>query len=641
MRAKNQAEESAYDDPKMHNSPSIRYKCSLTFGPFVLDNDNLLRIRDKRVHLFPKQVEALRYLAARSGRVVTKDELISHIWRDAFVTEGSLHQCISAIRRQLGDAAGGLDAIETVSKRGYRFSLPVTVDLPAIEPADASKLRIGILHFEYKGAAGPPDLAERLTIRVAAILSQLRVIGLEVTNEAALNRISPDPVRAAGQLGLSLLVTGQVYQERGARFGAEVEILRASDQTILSSCVAEPDSLGRLPSRLAGCIARLVPLPEFGIEQDEIATAVEGDEECLGLYLKGLAHIRGMYSRPLDVRLEQDLRLAISYFEQATEKDAGHLASLIGLSNCAVFASHRGFFSADETIRTVMNASRAALAIDPDSPGARVAYAMFKWLFDDDQARQGEREIREVLEKRPRHFTATEFLSMGLIRDGRAHEAIGILQEFLDHRPDTPTLRLWLAYALFLDRRFGSAQREAMNCTERYPEWDQAWAYLCFIAAHNNDPRMALEAGNRLSKLTNNGSLLAHEAYGLARCGERERARELVEYILAFHREGTVHSALVPALVALGKSSHALNCLEQAHKQRDAWVPLALIDPRLDPIRSTPRFIRVKSAFAQLNRQPDPGRRQSQPYPSDVSPAKPPGTVASSVGRASWQGSRS
>src|SRR5215469_2663778 len=99
----------------------------LAFGPFVLESDDLLRVRDKRIHLFPKQLEALRYLASRSGRVVTKDELLSYVWRDAFVGEGSLHQCISAIRRQLDEAAGGLDAIETVAKRGYRFVVPVTV----------------------------------------------------------------------------------------------------------------------------------------------------------------------------------------------------------------------------------------------------------------------------------------------------------------------------------------------------------------------------------------------------------------------------------------------------------------------------------------------------------------------------------
>src|SRR5580704_15128971 len=110
----------------MQTSPIDKSNYALAFGPFVLESDDLLRISDKRVHLFPKQLETLRYLASRSGKVVTKDELLSHVWRDAFVGEGSLHQCISALRKQLSEAGGGPDAIETVAKRGYRFVLPVT-----------------------------------------------------------------------------------------------------------------------------------------------------------------------------------------------------------------------------------------------------------------------------------------------------------------------------------------------------------------------------------------------------------------------------------------------------------------------------------------------------------------------------------
>ena len=91
----------------MHAPSSGKCKNVLSFGPFILDSDDLLRIADKRVHLFPKQLEALRYLASKNGRVVSKDELLSQVWRDAFVGEGSLHHCISEIRKQLGNASGG------------------------------------------------------------------------------------------------------------------------------------------------------------------------------------------------------------------------------------------------------------------------------------------------------------------------------------------------------------------------------------------------------------------------------------------------------------------------------------------------------------------------------------------------------
>jgi DNA-binding winged helix-turn-helix (wHTH) protein len=597
----------------MQTSPIDKSNYALAFGPFVLESDDLLRISDKRVHLFPKQLETLRYLASRSGKVVTKDELLSHVWRDAFVGEGSLHQCISALRKQLSEAGGGPDAIETVAKRGYRFVLPVTVVTSPEKAKIASTppLRVGILQFDGKALAGAPDKAARLEAKVAALLSQLRIIGLEVTNQAALNRVSADPLAAAEQLGLSLLVTGHLFTEANERLAAEVEVLRAGDQTLLTCRVIAPANAEHLDTALAGCIVRQLPLPETGIDAEEIAEAIEAGEEILSLYLKGLMHMRGMFSPCFEGRRDEDPRLAIRFFSQAAERDSGNLAPLIGIANSAIFANGKGLISTDDAVRLGMQASEAALAINSRSASARAASAMLSWAFENRQY-SGERELRSVLDENPFHFTATEFLAIALMRDGRLTEAIQVLQDFLEHRHDAPTVRSWLAYGLFLDRRFESALREAINCADLFSDWEVAWAHLCFIAAHSGDYRLALEAGSKLSRITNNGSLLALEAYGLAQAGEKQRAEELTDYILSFNRDASVHSALLPALISLGKTHDALNCLEQAHKQHDIWVPLLLIDARLDPIRSNQRFLRVKSSYPQLNMHSNQGRRTVQ-----------------------------
>jgi tetratricopeptide (TPR) repeat protein len=314
-----------------------------------------------------------------------------------------------------------------------------------------------------------------------------------------------------------------------------------------------------------------------------------------------------MFSPRLEGRSEDDPRLAIRFFSQAMERDSGKLASLIGLANSAIFANGRGLISVDETVRLGMQASEAALAIAPGSASARAARAMLTWVFGDRQY-SGERELRSVLEESPFHFTATEFLAMALMRDGRLTEAIQVLQDFLEHRQDTAIFRSWLAYGLFLHRRFESALREAICCAELFPDWEVAWAHLCFIAAHSGDHKLALETGSRLSKTTNNASLLAVEAYGLAQAGEKQQAEELADYILSFNRDASVYSALVPALIALGKIHDALNCLEQANRLHDVWVPLFLIDARLDPIRSNRRFLQVKNCYPRLNMNVNRGR---------------------------------
>src|SRR5262247_1282518 len=92
------------------------------FGPFRLDADERLLMRDGRITpLPPKVFDTLLVLVENSGRVVSKDELMQSLWPNTFVEESNLTQNISQLRRALGDGASEAQYIETIPKRGYRF----------------------------------------------------------------------------------------------------------------------------------------------------------------------------------------------------------------------------------------------------------------------------------------------------------------------------------------------------------------------------------------------------------------------------------------------------------------------------------------------------------------------------------------
>ncbi len=92
------------------------------FGPFRLDVDERLLMRDGRMTpLPPKVFDTLLALVENSGRVVSKDELMQSLWPDTFVEESNLTQNISQLRRALGDGTADAHYIETIPKRGYRF----------------------------------------------------------------------------------------------------------------------------------------------------------------------------------------------------------------------------------------------------------------------------------------------------------------------------------------------------------------------------------------------------------------------------------------------------------------------------------------------------------------------------------------
>ena len=76
---------------------------------------------DETVRLEPKVMEVLMALAARSGVVVTREELLSAVWPGVVVGDEALTQSIIKLRKALGDNPRSPAFIETISKRGYRL----------------------------------------------------------------------------------------------------------------------------------------------------------------------------------------------------------------------------------------------------------------------------------------------------------------------------------------------------------------------------------------------------------------------------------------------------------------------------------------------------------------------------------------
>ena len=73
------------------------------------------------VHLEPKVMRVLAFMASHGNDVVLKNELINDIWRNESVGDASLTRCISTLRQALGDDARIPKYIKTVPKVGFRI----------------------------------------------------------------------------------------------------------------------------------------------------------------------------------------------------------------------------------------------------------------------------------------------------------------------------------------------------------------------------------------------------------------------------------------------------------------------------------------------------------------------------------------
>ena len=98
---------------------------SYCFDVYTLDlRRGCLRKVDREIDLRPKSFALLRYLVENAGRLVSKDELVNIVWPEVIVTDESLAQCVSEVRRALGDGEQRL--IKTVPRRGYLFAASVS-----------------------------------------------------------------------------------------------------------------------------------------------------------------------------------------------------------------------------------------------------------------------------------------------------------------------------------------------------------------------------------------------------------------------------------------------------------------------------------------------------------------------------------
>ncbi|WPB84232.1 winged helix-turn-helix domain-containing protein [Sediminicoccus rosea] len=93
----------------------------LAFDGFVLDlNRGVLTAEAREVVLRPKTTAVLAPLLAHAGQVVPREALVTAVWGDLAVTDDSLTQCVSEIRRALGADAARM--LETHARRGYRMA---------------------------------------------------------------------------------------------------------------------------------------------------------------------------------------------------------------------------------------------------------------------------------------------------------------------------------------------------------------------------------------------------------------------------------------------------------------------------------------------------------------------------------------
>lgn len=254
----------------------------------------------------PKTFEVLTLLVRRAGSLVDRDTLMRELWPDTFVEEANVARHIWTLRQ----AFGGDEYIETVPKRGYRFTAAVKAVAPAPVTSAPRAVPTRVLVLPFRLASADTDLELLAFSLPEAIASSLG--GLEaaiVRSSLVAARFAgdtPDLGRIASEADVNRVIAGTILRS-GDRVRVSAQLLDAPGGTLLStaSSDAEMGDLFHLQDHLVTqIVAALVP-PLGAREQRAVKGDVPTHTQAYGWYLRAnrLSHRPADYQQALQLYL--------------------------------------------------------------------------------------------------------------------------------------------------------------------------------------------------------------------------------------------------------------------------------------------------------------------------------------------------
>ncbi|HLK22660.1 MAG TPA: transcriptional regulator [Bryobacteraceae bacterium] len=214
------------------------YEFQYQFGPFCLDPIRRVLLRGgERVALTAKSLATLTALVERAGETVGKNELLDVVWEHTAVEENSLNQCISAVRKALGERRGQHEYIVTVTGVGYRFVAPVTL-VPVVKDDEGSQKDAPMA--ESQTSAAPPRAKSwfhwrKVAVIAAALLVAVAIYGIRGRVSASAKRRSAVILRLKNLSGtqetawLSTAIGEMLYHELGAPGSGALRLMPPED----------------------------------------------------------------------------------------------------------------------------------------------------------------------------------------------------------------------------------------------------------------------------------------------------------------------------------------------------------------------------------------------------------------------------
>lgn len=598
------------------------------FGGFRVDPpERVVTNGGTPVRLTPKVFDLLVHFLRHAGKLLTKQQLLDAVWGDVAVEESALARAVCDLRLALAHH-DSTPFIETVTKYGYRFVAPVTlletpeaapergvisrtappvsagstpwrwglavtagtlvlILLQSPRPPSASEGRmnsIAVLPFQVVGRVEDPDA---LAAGMAdAIVTRLATLGNLVVRPASATLryggAAVDPRYVARELRVDGVLEGTMQFIEG-RVRVTVRLVGARDGVTAWSADLEQEAghVFELEREVARQVAERVMARAAAIRFPPIPGQPEG--AVLEMYFRG----RGFWMR----RDRASLDRAIAEFQKAIELNPGFAPAHAGLADCFLLLGLYNFLPPAEMLPKARAEAETALRLDHNLASAHATLGLLGQNWDRDW-RAAETRYRQSIAIDPNYATARHWFAEFLSIQGRFAEAEAQFREAERIDPVSSIIRTDEAQLWYFSRNYKRSRAVLEHVLELDPDFQQAHEQMALLHAAQGEDAEAWNEASKLRECQIPDSL-CRLRWTAWLPGYNPAAAEAALQVLQ-RKSGSGYvppRVLAIACTRQGRIEEAADWLVKAAKAREVGVITMAVDPLLDPLRRTPKFL--------------------------------------------------
>jgi tetratricopeptide (TPR) repeat protein len=363
-----------------------------------------------------------------------------------------------------------------------------------------------------------------------------------------------------------------------------VQLIQALDQTDLwaESYDRELKDILLLQDSVTRTIANQVHITLTPAQQARLTSRPKLDPEAYEDYLKG----RYFWNK----RTAAGLQKALTYFQEAIDKDPADGAVYSGLADCNSGLAWHGFKSPADALPNAEAAALKAIEIDPQSAEAHASLGLVflhRWNWSGAEA-----EFKRALMLDPHYANAHHWYGDYLSIQGQHDEALREAKQALELDPLNLMIGTWVGLRYYLARNYDRAIEQGEKTVELEPSFAAAHLLLgqAYVQAGLRDKGLA--ELQRAASLSGGSPLyLAQVAVAHASAGQKTEALRIAAQLQAISADLYVSPyGLAQIYAALNDREQSLKWLQAAYDGRAVWMSYLPVDPVFDDLRSDQRF---------------------------------------------------